>query len=387
MGFFAKDLLAPTAPSTEGFAFGDLKQRVNFFGSPLYRDFVETRVLVRLEAMKQAKDQKQRDDLLTSILLSSENMDGETGASAQKQAAWARALFSAGVAPETRLSFALACDATERVEFASQFNECPGDGVCWRAARCAVALVDAPPDLKVGDFIGFLDLVHKAGARKFVTNPLVGSMCDFHSELRSLRSTAAEATTRKPWLMPLLETTAGAKMGVGAWQKDDFVPDSIPEEHGPAVSKALGRVFPMKPPLWVFQFREKVANSKKPAAGGGIGTPAAAAGEAPGLLDRMNKKAEELAAAAALAPAAAGAPGSSAAVAPAPSAAVAPVAAAGSAAAAPRAAAVRPFTVGDIVILDDTVGALFANQDFLCGTNNQKKHRGGVPPPGGSKNE
>lgn len=410
MGFFAKDLLAATAPSTEGFAFGDLKQRVNFFGSPLYRDFVETRVLVRMEAMKKAETQNRRDELLTSMLLSSENMEGETGALVQKHAGWARALFSAAVAPETRLSFALACDATERVEFASQFKECPGDGVCWNAARCAVALVDLPPNLKVADFIGFLDLVHKAGARKLVTNPLLGAMCDFHSEVRALRITTAEGTTRKPWVMPLLEATAGAKMGVGAWQKDDFAPDSVPEEHGPAVSKALGRAFPMRPPMWVVQFREKVAyNKSKQAAGGGSGTPAAAADA--GLVERMKRKADEYAAAAASAPAvaasaaAAPAAAASAPAAPGTSAAVAPVAAAGgvaasaavapapaapaapaaarapgssgsSAAAAPQAAAVRPFHVGDVVILDDTVGVLFANQDFQCSVNNQKqKHK------------
>lgn len=240
----------------EGFSFGDLGQRVKFFASPLYRDYVETRSRARLLAMQQADTKERREELLTSLVASAEHLEGDAG-QLQQHAGWARGLFSAAVAPATRLSFSLASDPAERVEFACQFKVLPSDTICWPVVRCAAALVEVPKDLAVDDFLHMLALVHEGGARKSVVNPLVGALCDFQAEVLLWSGSSASV-----WLGPLMQAVGAAKMGVPRWQVEDFAPDIVPDEYTPALSKALGRLFALKPPQWVVSLREKVADRK-----------------------------------------------------------------------------------------------------------------------------
>ena len=69
-----KDLLDQKPLSMDGFSFGDLGQRVKFFASPLYPDYVETRSRARLLAMQQAETQERREELLASLVASVENL-------------------------------------------------------------------------------------------------------------------------------------------------------------------------------------------------------------------------------------------------------------------------------------------------------------------------
>ena len=365
-----KDLLDQKPLSMEGFSFGDLGQRVKFFASPLYRDYVETRSRARLLAMQQAETQERREELLASLVASVENLEGD-GGHLQQQAAWARGLFSAAVAPATRLSFALASDAAERVEFACQFKVLPSDGICWRAVRCAAGLVEVPREVTFDEFLHMVALVQeggarsggkkmkkaanmkkKGGARKSVVNPLVGAVCDFQAEV-VWWSGAPESA----WYRPLMQAVGAAKMGVPRWQTEDFAPDAVPEEHTPALSKALGRLFALKPPLWVVSLREKVADRKAKQAAPPGATAAEAAPEvalpaaaAPGTAASPRSSAASAVGAAALAPA-------SAAVAPGPK-------AKGCAKAGEAAAAAGRPSVGDVVILDDSVGVACSNQEI-----------------------
>ena len=120
----------------------------------------------------------------------------------------------------------------------------------------------------------------------------------------------------------------------------------------------------MKPPQWVVAFREKVAEDRRAKQSQSGSLPAAAAGQ--GLLERMKQVEADKAAEAASAGAAASAASDEAPAEPPKSSAV--VAPGAAAAVAPATAAERQFHVGDIVLLDDLVGGVFAKQDFLCST-------------------
>jgi len=200
-------------------------------------------------------------------------------------------------------------------------------------------------------------------------NPLVGALADFRGVLLAVNDDHAE------WVRDLFFAACRSKLSARHFVAPQIGPETLPQEHRLLVAKALGRLWSTKSPAWTAAFRDAAAASK-PKAGAHAGTheaaqaagaeaPESAAPEAPEAA--APKAPEDSAAADAPEAAATKAPEASptacgyAAAAAAAHASSASTTAAKATPAALKAVLMLALVVGDLVVLDESVG---------------KKHRG-----------
>ena len=200
--------------------------------------------------MQVATTEDERDTYLTTLIAIAESPSFENRLS--KEVAWARGLFSTAKTARERVFFVLQGETAERIEFASSFYPLESDGVSWRALRCATSTTDVPTGMPWEEFSGMLELLDNPTARQSASNPLVGGLLDFRSELRTSGAIALYCAARH------LQSAGASKMGVTSWQpEEDFHLDSAPQEHWRAIVKALGRLFMTRPPQWVSAARDR----------------------------------------------------------------------------------------------------------------------------------
>ena len=100
----------------------DLKLRLRFFDSVLYKDFQEQRVGGLLKAAKLALERPKRDQLLEALDSVKDNSSDEN---VKKQVCWARTLFSTTLSERERLMFALPDEGA--LNFALAWPQLKGD--------------------------------------------------------------------------------------------------------------------------------------------------------------------------------------------------------------------------------------------------------------------
>ena len=234
---------------------GDLTSKMRFVGSVLYKHFVELRASALESAAKAASDAAKRDALLKAFSSAAESLDDPSG-TVLKSANWARSMLTSSVSALARLTFALEAESAQRVEYAASFEKAEVDGVKWSSLGCFVDTVDIPPALEWPQFRDAATLVAKAGLRKSVTNPLVGSVVDFQTEVQAQFAEQA-------WVPGVLEAASRAKLNAKHW-KDVAVPaDGIVEADMVLLSRMLGKMFPFRAPEWVTSLREKAAELRQ----------------------------------------------------------------------------------------------------------------------------
>jgi len=293
------------------FADGDLGARVRFYGSALYKDFLEERSQALLAKARVATSDADRDELLVSLSASVQGIDAENPVLA-KHVAWARALFHSSVPTEERIRFALA-SAAERVAFAQGFR--PGSGKAavpnWFAVVPVASSVEVLASLTVADFVETMDQVVLANQRKAI-NPLVGALADFRGELL-----LAANDDQAAWVRDLCFAACRSKPSATHFVAPQIGPETLPQEHQLVVAKALGRLWSTKSPAWTAAFRDAAAaaasKSKASTRAAAHEASQTAAAEAP---EAAAAEAPEAAAAKALEASAAPAPDSAAESAP-----------------------------------------------------------------------
>jgi hypothetical protein len=134
------------------FAPADLTSRMRFFGSPLYRDFLERRCSALLEGAQKSASPPERQKLLEALTVSVQNVDGDKAQVLQKQAVWASTLFCQDFPPAVRVQFVLvdapdAGVAAERLAFAMSFTRHAEDALDWALVRFVSEPQETPADL------------------------------------------------------------------------------------------------------------------------------------------------------------------------------------------------------------------------------------------------
>ena len=351
--FATTDLEKPV--SSDSFYEGaDLTDRLRFFGSALYKDYLDCRMSALLEAGKKSTEPEHRQNLFASLVQLCASAE-ETTANADliKQAQWATTLVGSG-APADRVKFALEAHADDRIALACEFKEHSTE-IDWNCLKVFADPSSFTPDIGAEAFIACLDQLNRFGARKVVQHPVGMSLLDFRSDIVGLCAPGSAASAPE-WATQLTKVVVKTKIEATSWTS---VPDSWDcTTADPAMitvlARIVGKVWPHKGPEWVSTLRKEKENAKAAAAGAPV-----SAGKAPGSVtfapeqNQEQKKDEEdkdkakdddphvedkeNAEEQANADAAAGAPG---------------------------AAAVAPdFVVGDIVKLDSGVGQKFQLQE------------------------
>ena len=343
---------------------GDLAARVTFYGSPLYKDFIQCRAEALLSEATTTIDRQLRASCLEALgkMGSMDDISEWLG----RQIKWGRTLFGK-TTDQSRLLFALGApeqvDRIARIEFAVDWAEVPGEQLDWPTLAVFAQPVPVPVGVSWDSFAKTTELVAAAGLRKYVANPLVGAFMDFKVEARA-----------QWWAQPgpafhdaLVMVVAKFKLQATHWTAlpDDIDFKLIEPAHLQSLSKSLGRLWPSKPPLWVQLLRDRAkkeaeeqAAASAAAAPGALAAGADPAGGAPGAVASDSAgAAPEVAAASAAGVAAASAAGEDAAGAapgtPTPG---------GDGGGAPEVPDAG-FMIGDIVRLDDSVGKRFINQE------------------------
>ena len=128
--------------SSEHFYKGsDLNDRLRFFGSALYKDFIERRMSALLGEARQTTDPAERKALLAVLgqLCAGQSEDCSSIGGVHREAMWAPMLVGEG-APEGRVRFAFE-DATavaDRINSAAAFVAHAGSGIKWEALKAFV---------------------------------------------------------------------------------------------------------------------------------------------------------------------------------------------------------------------------------------------------------
>ena len=96
----ALDAFATTAPDNRdvtfsSFAVEGLTERVKFFSSPMYKNFLERRADALLKKAREQKDLKTFDEWIELYGAAAHSLEGEEGVKHQRQLAWARTIFVA----------------------------------------------------------------------------------------------------------------------------------------------------------------------------------------------------------------------------------------------------------------------------------------------------
>ena len=204
----------------------------------------------------------------------------------------------------------------ERLSFAQTFQVLPGD-VPWKILAFFAAPDDPPDDLTMTSFMDTADLVIRADGRKAVQNPLVAAWMDLKIELRAACGGAG-------FLPNLLTAAARAKLSATWPEGQEFDAASVSDENLGNVVKHLGKFWPQGCPEWAQSLKER--HDKARAA-------------------RAAAKAEATAVAAALA--------------------LEGASAAGAPEAADKPPEDAPFSVGDIIKLNETAAKKFVGEEAI----------------------
>jgi len=176
----------------------DIGQRVTFYSSAVYRDFLEHRMVSRVDAAKIAETPEALKSCIEKVNSAASALDKNQTISvdAARQVAWATSMFHDSVPEPERVVFAM--DDTEgfraaRLDFACEFKV---SGSFWPALRYFTQIAPVPDSLSWDQFERAASLVQSAQVRKAVSNPIVGAVLDFRSGC--LSSCAPELAKQRP---------------------------------------------------------------------------------------------------------------------------------------------------------------------------------------------
>ena len=140
----------------------DLKLRLRFFDSVLYKDFQEQRIARFLTAAKAALERSNRDQLLQAL----ESVVDSSDESVKKQVGWARTLFSTTLSERERLMFALTDEGA--LNFALAWPPLQGDPN-WESISALVAPCDQwPSSVNAVAFISLVGDIVACKAKKLI---------------------------------------------------------------------------------------------------------------------------------------------------------------------------------------------------------------------------
>jgi hypothetical protein len=151
---FANVSAADPNLSPDKFAASDITARVRFFGSVLYRDFLQHRLVALLADAREASSAKERDSLLKLFRECAASLDGPQSEQWNQQASWGATLFNSEVPDTVKVDFVLGATAAtapataegapatnltaERLAFVLSFKALPTDTINWKmVAVCA----------------------------------------------------------------------------------------------------------------------------------------------------------------------------------------------------------------------------------------------------------
>ena len=300
------DLLGGTVPEVAG----DLGAKMDFFGSQLYKHFLELRVGALATAARECTVAEKRNALLQTFYGAAQSMDdlGKRDAFLQS-AGWARSMMDTSVPPVARVAFAFEADTAKRIAYAASFAKlqnpehsagppevkegasaaavpgltanAPGtkayDDVNWSALMCFAAVTEVPRDLEWPAFREVLQLVANAGVRKKVHNPNLAGLLDFWVDVQTHFGHEA-------WAEDLLSAAAKARLRADHWPEVAFGAENLgitTDLAGGtillAVVKLLDKLFKFRVPEFLSAMREKAVGYKKVPAADNLPAPTAAA--------------------------------------------------------------------------------------------------------------
>ena len=181
----------------------DLKLRLRFFDSVLYKGVQEQRVARFLTAAKGALERQKRDQLLEAL---ESVVDTSSDESVKKQVGWARTLFSTTLSERERLMFALSDEGA--LNFALAWPPLPGDPK-WESISALAAPCDRWPSSVIA--VAFIALVSDIVARmtkKLIKNPVVTLLVELVSATRA-------ALGKHDWVEELITAAADLRMEAG----------------------------------------------------------------------------------------------------------------------------------------------------------------------------
>ena len=306
--FAEADLLGGAVPEVAG----DLGAKMDFFGSQLYKHFLELRVGALAKAARECTVAQKRNSLLQTFYSAAQSLDDPGKRDAFLQSAgWARSMMDTSVPPGARVAFAFEADAAKRVAYAASFarlltpekkedaSAAPASGqtasapgapdkkedasappvpgqkasalvyadVNWSALLCFVDAIDVPKDTDWPAFQEAMTQVLDAGVRKNqVPNPLVASLLDFWLEVQTNFG-------HEVWAKDLLAVAARARLKAEHWAEVAFGPEKLglDAELGggavlPTLVKLLDKLFKFTRPEFLCALRDKLFQFKKAAA-------------------------------------------------------------------------------------------------------------------------
>ena len=363
----------------EYYTGSDLADRLRFYGSVLYRDFLDCRMAALLGSAQSSSAPQHRQACLKALglLSAGHGSEGSEVSELQTQAAWAISLFSDSSSVASSMRFALESENSARIEFAQSFVvhskaeaasgadaasgaiDAASGAIDWQVMHCFVGIWEAAgASFSIERLIKAMDELLRHGLRKVVSNPVAGALMDMRNELQ-------QHFGAKDWIDELSKIVCKAKFALEDGCSE--VPDSwcLPANEAPNVrlhqiAKALGKVWPHKGPAWAMAVREAAQAAKEAAQAAKLKAaqdasqaaqpkaPAAQAASGEGPKEKEEEAAKETEEEAEPPKekeeeAATGA-----------------VAASGAADFKPT---VKDFVVGDIIKLDDSVGKRFHEQE------------------------
>jgi len=243
----------------------DLRARMQFFGSALYRDYVHLRCDALLDAAREATAAEKRQGFLRTLEAVAGGLEaGEGEGERQKHASWALSLAPPDVPPETRLRFALAAYAPERMAFAATFARVGNDPLDWDALGVFASVTDMPASVGHDAFFKMLEFVAQHGLRKNVPNPIAQQFLEARSDVVA----AVGDDPPTGWAAGFLSASAKARFSANHWRPDPaFHQASVPPEHIALTAKAVGKLWGLRsPPQWAVALRERAVAERAVAA-------------------------------------------------------------------------------------------------------------------------
>ena len=372
------------ASADEYYRGGDLNERMRFFGSTLYKNFVECRAGALVAAARDTKDPGHRRKVLDALgsLSASIHEERSHQTAVETEALWAVNIFGSLLAPGAVLKYAMGGEEGERLEFADTFVRHSGpDAAAVEAHNWAALLALLDPTklaqkVSVNDLIQAMDMVD----HEDIIHPVVVSLLDFRKELLQICSTSAAGGASKSaaqapgWADNLTASVLKAKLWPAATGWDSW---SVCDQSSgllQPLAKIMSKIWPRSSvghylgkaiPDWVVAIgaaaqaeKEKAAKAKEQAAADkkDKAVPKASVSAAPGAAEAIKKAAAAGAEEKDAEEAATGAEKE-------PEQETEAAAAGAGKAEAAAAGASQDFVVGDIVHLNDTVGKQWQHKD------------------------
>ena len=186
---FALAGVADTKLCSEKFVSSDLTARVRFFGSALYRDFLQQRTRALLAEAKAAQSAPKRHEFLQLFMECAMSLEGDTNGDCAKQASWCATLFFDEVSDASKVNFVLGTEGStpggaqfsllpavapavnvtpERLVFVQSFRTLDTDTIHWTTVAYCASVGDG-----VGDSRGITwSTVHDVA--KLILAPSIG---------------------------------------------------------------------------------------------------------------------------------------------------------------------------------------------------------------------